>query len=306
MDYFTITLAKIRNLEIQGAASIAKEGAKAFVLKVSESRYKDKKDLIKGIDSIKKKIFAVRSTEPFMRNVINYIIYSSIDMDFKYIVQSLNTCLDKTLKLIAKSERDIVKIGAKKIKKGYVVYTHCHSSTVVNILKKAKDNGVDFEVHNTETRPLYQGRKTSKELSDYGIPVRHYIDSAARLALKKADIMLIGADAITAEGKIINKIGSELISEAANKINVPVYVCTHSWKFDPKTIFGFEEEIEKRLAKEIWPNKPKNVAIDNFAFEQVNPALVTGIISEIGIYNPQNFIEGIKRNYSWMFNQKFE
>ena len=182
------------------------------------------------------------------------------------------------------------------------MYTHCHSSTVVNIIKQAKDNGVNFEVHNTETRPLYQGRKTAKELSDYGIPVRHYVDSAARLALKKADIMLIGADAITAEGKIINKIGSELISEAANKLNVPVYVCTHSWKFDPKTIFGFEEIIEKRLAKEVWPNKPKNVSIDNFAFEQVNPALVTGIISEIGIYNPQNFRQGIKNHYSWMFN----
>ncbi|MEA3514396.1 MAG: hypothetical protein U9R34_02895, partial [Nanoarchaeota archaeon] len=92
---------------------------------------------------------------------------------------------------------------------------------------------------------------------------------------------------------------------AANKLNVPVYVCTHSWKFDPKTIFGFEEIIEKRLAKEVWPDKPKNVAIDNFAFEKVSPALVIGIISEIGIYNPQNFIEGIKRNYSWMFSQKF-
>ena len=302
MDYFTTTLAKIRNLEIQGASSIAKEAAKAFVLKVSESRYKDKKSMIKGMAAIKKKIFATRSTEPFMRNLINYIIDSSKDMDFKYVVPSLNTNLNKTLKLITKSERDIIEIGAKKIKKGYVVYTHCHSSTVVNILKKAKDNGVNFEVHNTETRPLYQGRKTSKELADYGIPVRHYVDSAARLALKKADIMLIGADAITAEGKIINKIGSELISEAANKLNVPVYVCTHSWKFDPKTIFGFEEIIEKRLAKEVWPDKPKNVAIDNFAFEQVNPSLVTGIISEIGIYSPQNFRQGIKNHYSWMFN----
>ena len=301
MDYFTTTLEKIRSLEIQGAANIAREGAKAFVLKVSESKYKDRKSLMKGMDTIKKKVFATRPTEPFMRNLINYIIYSVIDRDFKYIIPSLNTSLDKALKLVAKFERDLVEIGAKKIRKGYVVYTHCHSSTVVNILKKAKDEGINFEVHNTETRPLYQGRKTSKELADYGIPVRHYVDSAARLALKKADIMLIGADAITAEGKIINKIGSELIAEAANRFNVPIYVCTHAWKFDPKTILGFEEVIEKRLAKEVWPDKPKNVDIDNFAFEQVDPVLVTGIISEMGIYNPQNFIGEVKRRYSWMF-----
>ena len=156
-------------------------------------------------------------------------------------------------------------------------------------------------MHNTETRPLFQGRKTAIELASYKIPVKHYVDSAARMALKKADIMMIGADAITTEGKVINKIGSELIAEAANKIGVPVYICTHSWKFDPETIFGFDEEIEKRAWDEIWPNKPRKVNIDNFAFEKINPALITGIISELGVYRPQNFISEIKNNYKWMF-----
>ena len=153
MDYFTTTLEKIRSLEIQGAANIAREGAKAFVLKVSESKYKDKKSLMKGMGSIKKKVFATRPTEPFMRNLINYIIDSVIDRDFKYIIPSLATSLDKALKLVAKFERDLVEIGAKKIRKGYVVYTHCHSSTVVKILKKAKDEGILVVCHGLE-KPL--------------------------------------------------------------------------------------------------------------------------------------------------------
>ena len=301
MDYFTTTLKKINNLEIQGAADIAKAASKAFVFKISTSKSKNKQELMKEINVIRKKIFSTRTTEPFMRNMINYIVSSTSEMDFKYIIPALHVNLNKTLKWISKCERELVDIGAKRIKKGYIVYTHCHSSTVIRILKKSKDSGNKFEVHNTETRPLYQGRKTAKELIEYNIPVRHYVDSAARLALKKADIMIIGADAITSDAKVVNKIGSELIAEAAYRLDIPVYICTHSWKFDPKTIFGFDEAIEKRSEKEIWPAKPKNIIIDNFSFEKIDPSLITGIISEMGVYKPQNFIEEIKRRYEWMF-----
>jgi len=182
-----------------------------------------------------------------------------------------------------------------------VVFTHCHSSTVIEILKQANKQGKRFTVHNTETRPKFQGRLTAQELARLGIPVVHYVDSAARLALKKADIMLIGADAITTEGKVINKIGSELMAEVAEKWDVSLYVCSDSWKFDPKSVFGYEEEIEKRKPTEIWPTAPKGVKIDNFAFEKVNPDLITGIISELGIYKPTIFVEEVKRAYPWMF-----
>jgi ribose 1,5-bisphosphate isomerase len=168
------------------------------------------------------------------------------------------------------------------------------------ILKRAKQNKRNFEVHNTETRPLYQGRKTAKECSKMGIPVKIYVDSAARYALKKVDLMLIGADAITSEGKIINKIGSEMFAEIANKFDIPVYVCTDSWKFDAATVYGYEEEIETRRTSEVWRRQPKGIKIDNHAFEKVDTDLVTGIISELGIYKPEIFVEEIRRNYGWM------
>jgi ribose 1,5-bisphosphate isomerase len=104
--------------------------------------------------------------------------------------------LDKRIKLVTKhfdtSLKKIASIGARKIKNGMIVYTHCHSSTVTAILKEAKAQGKRFEVHNTETRPKYQGRITAAEIAKAGIPVTHYVDSAAKIALEKADIMMIG------------------------------------------------------------------------------------------------------------------
>ena len=179
-----------------------------------------------------------------------------------------------------------------------VIYTHCHSSTVTQILTEANKLGKDFEVHNTETRPLFQRRTTAKELAKSGIKVTHYLDSAARLALKKSDMMMIGCDAITTD-KVINKIGSELISERAYKYEIPLYVCTHSWKFDPLSVKGYEEAIEQRHALEVWKNTPKNVIIDNHAFEQIDPTLCTGIISELGVFKHSAFIEEVQRTFPW-------
>jgi len=161
--------------------------------------------------------------------------------------------------------------------------------------KKCRRNGKKFVVHNTETRPNLQGRKTAAELASLGIKVVHFVDSAARLALKKADIMLIGCDALTSEGKIVNKIGSELFCEAASRMQVPVYVCCTSWKFDLKTLFGYEETIEKRGASEVWNNPPRNVVIDNHAFERVDPRLVTGLITELGVFHPMTINEELRR-----------
>jgi ribose 1,5-bisphosphate isomerase len=191
-------------------------------------------------------------------------------------------------------------IGSKKIKKGFVVFTHCHSSTVLDLLKFAHHKKINFEVHNTETRPLFQGRKTAAELCRSGIKVKHYIDSAARIALKKADICLFGADAITSEGNIINKIGTELFIEIADKYEIPVYMCADSWKFDPDTVFGKDTPIENRHTDEVWPKAPKGLKIINPAFELIPPDMVSGIISELGIFHPDVFSEEVKRRYPWI------
>jgi translation initiation factor 2B subunit (eIF-2B alpha/beta/delta family) len=172
---------------------------------------------------------------------------------------------------------------------------------VVGILKEAKAQKKSFVVHNTETRPHFQGRKTAMELARDGIKVVHYVDSAARLAMKKADIMLIGCDAFTSEGRVINKIGSELFAEIAHRLQVPVYVCTSTWKFDPKTVFGFEEQIEERARCEVWKDIPKNVRVDNHAFEIVSPELITGMITEMGVYRPEVLVEELRVRAPWIF-----
>ncbi|MBU1204356.1 MAG: S-methyl-5-thioribose-1-phosphate isomerase [Nanoarchaeota archaeon] len=300
---FKETVNRIKNLKVQGAENVAIEAVKSLKEVVKESKSKNIAGILAEVHHAKNILFLTRPTEPCMRNALNYVLHDLNYDDPVELAKEVCLKVDEVLERFDKNQMIIAQIGSRKIGNGTVVFTHCHSSTILEILKEAKKQGKKFEVHNTETRPLYQGRVTAKEIAKLGIPVIHFVDAAARFALKKADLMLIGADAITTEGKVINKIGSELYAEIANKYDIPVYACSDSWKFDAETVFGYETEIEKRKGNEIWKNPPKGITVNNFAFEKVSPSLITGIISELGIYKPHIFIQEVKVNNKWMFRK---
>jgi len=263
----------IKSLKIQGAENVAKAAIKALKIK------HDSKSI--------KKLISQRPTEPMLRNTINFARKNNFNN------------LDKIEKHFKESQKKIADIGSKKIKDKSIVFTHCHSSTVMSVIKKAKKTK-NFQVYNTETRPLFQGRKTAKELIKLKIPVTHFVDSAARHYLKEAKVVLIGSDAITSEGYVINKIGTEMITDLAKEHSIPVYVCANSWKFDPKTLKGFEEKIEQRNPKEVWSNAPRKIKIKNPAFEIILPEDITGIISELGVLTPETFVNRVLINYPWI------
>jgi len=264
----------IKGVKIQGAESVAKAAVKALLLRHDKSAIK--------------KLLSVRPTEPALRNSVKYTTSHF----------NLKKAVEEVIDHFELNHKKINSFGSGIIKNGMTIYTHCHSSTVIGILKEAKKQGKKFSVICTETRPLFQGRITASELAKAKIPVTLIVDSASRIALKKADIMLLGADAITSS-KVYNKIGSELFATIANKFEIPVYICTNSWKFENNPY----EEIEERPSMEIWPNAPKGVKIYNPAFEKIDPKLVEAIISELGILDFSSFLIQVKKTYPFIFEK---
>jgi ribose 1,5-bisphosphate isomerase len=273
MDKFEQICRDIKSVKIQGAENVAKAAVKALMIR------SDRKAV--------EKLISLRATEPCLRNAVEFVRKDPARLG------------PQALEHFTKADI-LFDYGAKKIEDGMIVFTHCHSSNVMGVIKKANSEGKKFEVYCTETRPLLQGRKTAKELSSIGIPVTMWIDSGARMALRDSDIFLMGCDAVTSEGKVINKIGSEMFAEVAEKYDTDTYCCTDSWKYDPMTVFGNREPIERREAKEVWERPPKGVKIMNLAFERVDPELITAIISELGDFPPSIFIQEVRKAYPWM------
>ncbi len=301
MDTFERTLKDIKTVKIQGAENIALNAVKAFEYRGSKIKTHSAAKFFYEIEAAKRSLFDSRPTEPLMRNAIMYVI-DSLKTDSRSVLdlkKSLRNFCSETLDHFENAQQKIADIGAKKIEKGMIVFTHCHSSTVMRIFKEAKRQGKKFQVYNTEARPLFQGRVTAKELAKMKIPVMHFVDSAARIALKKADVFLMGFDAVTTT-RVYNKIGSEMFAVIADKYDVPIYACGDAWKFDPAGIAGCEEKIELRPSKEIWSSAPRGVKIENPCFEKINPELLTAIISELGVYTHENFVEEVKKAYPWL------
>ncbi|MGQ4875666.1 MAG: translation initiation factor eIF-2B [Promethearchaeia archaeon] len=286
----------IRSLEIQGATNVALFAIDALA-RYAESLKEScsSEEMIKKLEEAVEILCGTRPTEPAMRNGLNYIIKKlkrecSTSPEISTI-SLIKRYKDEYKSLLERAKQKIAEIGARRIPEvprsnEFVVMTHCHSSAVTGILIEAKRQGKDFIVINTETQPRLQGRKTAKELLDAGIKVIHVVDSAMRWAVNQfqVDLIIIGADSITSEGTILNKIGSRLLALVAHEEHVPFYVATPLLKYNPQTSFGILEKIEMRDPCEIWEDPPENLEILNPAFETVSRRYIDGLITEAGIF----------------------
>ena len=270
---FDEIIRKIKEVRIQGARNIAIAGLKAYSMRPTKQTIK--------------RLLSLRKTEPALRNALKFAEKNSVK---------------EALEHFEFSKEKIKRIGWKVVRKR--VFTHCHSSHVIDILKEAKKRGKRFEVYNSETRPLYQGRRTARELARAGIRVTMVGDLEAGDVLtkggeiKKVDVMLIGADAVLRNGNVINKVGSGMLAELAYRHKIPVYVVTGSWKFSPRKI-----DIEERDFHELWKSAPKHVKIKNPVFEVVDKRYIKGIISELGILSVNDFLKKVKKTYPWIYKK---
>lgn len=270
-EWFDEVLRDIASLKVQGAEAVARAAVKSMLRVMEEEP---------GYAArAAERLLATRPTEPMMRNALAYFVANANERNARGLALHL-------LRTFNRGDHHVAHLAARLIKEGGVYFTHCHSSTVMQAFKEAWLAGKRFTVKNTETRPFLQGRRTAEELAAFGIPVVHCVDSAARVELKGCDAVFIGADALLRDGKVVNKIGSEMIAELAHERGIPVYVLALSWKYVDEDAKRYQRRLERRPPREIWENPPPGVTVRNDAFEFVKPGFITAIISDLGIHDP--------------------
>jgi ribose 1,5-bisphosphate isomerase len=299
-----VTADRIRKLEVQGARNVAITAAKALEALAHGTRAKTREAFVKELNEAKTVLFAARETEPLMRNAVKWIINRVEDCDERSVeaLASLVSSGSKSFqKKLEASKELIAEIGAKRIREGSVILTHCHSSTVTRLLSKAREDDKNFEVICTETRPALQGRITAKQLVALDIKTTMIVDSAARVFMNNVDLVIVGADALTSEGNIVNKIGTSAIALLAYEARKPFYVVSELLKFDPATLCGDYEKIEERSPTEVWMEAPEKLIIRNPAFDVTRRDYIHGVICEEGIIPPHSISEVVRRIYPWVF-----
>jgi len=161
---------------------------------------------------------------------------------------------------------------------------------IVNLHRKNKLR----HVYASETRPYLQGsRLTSFELIQDGISHEIVVEGAASYLMKNklVDAIFAGADRIVANGDTANKIGTSSLSIIAKYYGIPFYIVAPTSSFDLRSQTGNDIEIELRDPNEILKYKEYSIAHHkahalNPSFDVTDHQCITGIISENGVWNP--------------------
>ena len=191
------------------------------------------------------------------------------------------------------------------------VLTHCNAGwlatvdfgTALSPIYAAHDAGLSIHVWVDETRPRNQGASlTAWELAQHGVPHTVITDNAGGHLMQQGqvDMVIVGADRVAANGDVCNKIGTYLKALAAVDNAVPFYAAVPSPTIDFELCSGEHIEIEERHSDEVAYMQgeaadgcvqtfrviPKESAAANPAFDVTPSRLVTGIITEAGVFDP--------------------
>lgn len=189
--------------------------------------------------------------------------------------------------------------GLALLPDGTRVLTHCNAGslavsawgTATAPIYRAVAAGRRIRVYADETRPVLQGaRLTAFELQAAGVDVTLITDNMAAhlMASGEVDLVLVGTDRVTANGDVVNKIGTLGVAVLAHHFGIPFWVACPSSTWDPDTPSGDQVVIEERSAEEVThiagrPVAAPGVRVRNPAFDVTPAALVTGIITERGL-----------------------
>ncbi len=305
----------IRALKVRGAPAIGITGAYGLYLAV---RGVETDRFDEFISESKKAADYLNSSRPTAVNLswaLSHIL-KKLDEKKELPVSALKDLILKTAIEIHDEDRQLCRQigehGQELIPDGARILTHCNTGglatgqygTAFSVIYHAHQHGKVKQVWVDETRPLLQGaRLTTWELQKAGIPFSLNIDSAAGFLMQQnlVDLVIIGADRITANGDAANKIGSYSLSVLANAHNIPFYVAAPYSTIDMNLATGDLIEIEQREAAEVTQvgnskTAPDDIEVFNPAFDVTPHQNIAAIITEKGIIYP-DFEKNLSRQF---------
>jgi ribose 1,5-bisphosphate isomerase len=312
--FVTETAEKIKSMEIRGAGRIAREAAEALRRHATDTRTNDLEAFQREMDSAAQTLIATRPTAVSLPNAV-HIVMSDLEQALT-LEEAQNGVIHRAEQFIHSSQHAVEKIaqfGARHIRDGDTILTHCNSEAALGCIIEAHRSGKDIEVFATEVRPRNQGLITIRTLNDAGIKTNFIVDSAVRSFIHEVDLVFVGADAVTVNGAVVNKIGTSQVAHTAHEARVNVLVAAETYKFAPRTIIGELITIEERagneiLADEIARTLP-HVTVRNPAFDVTPAEYIDLIVTEAGAIPPQMAYIIIKEYLGWgleEFHKTFE
>lgn len=297
----------ILSLQVRGAPALGAAGAYGLALAAKLSSHNDVRGMLFDLETAGSIIRDSRPTAVNLSWGVDRVLQAaqreSVTTDDPEVIRS---AVLKEAETIAEEDitvnRALGKAGAELLVDGDSVLTHCNAGrlacvgwgTALGVIRSVIEQGKNVQVYACETRPLNQGsRLTCWELMEDKIPVTLICDSMSGMVMRQGliDKVIVGADRITKDA-VFNKVGTYGHSVLAKEHSIPFYVAA------PLSTFDLSRTERDVIIEERGPDEirrlddkllaPSGVKVYNPAFDATPMDNVTAIITEKGIFRPQD------------------
>jgi len=312
-DNYRDVATSIKVMNIRGAPAIGVAAAMGMALATIEYKILPKERFIEKMEDAAN---TIRNTRPTASN-----LFWAVNRIWKIIETypdnppGLSDLVIEEAQIMAQEDvnvnKNIGKNGATLLEDGDTVLTHCNAGSLATVqygtalapVRAAIEEGKKISVIADETRPRLQGaRLTAYECHYDKIPVNVISDTSSGLImmLGKVNKVIVGTDRVTSDA-VFNLIGTYLVALAAKDNNIPFYVAA------PTSTLSLDETvedvtIEQRDSSEVShilgkvQIVPDGVECLNYAFDITPFRLVSGIITEDGVYTPEELLKNYKKS----------
>lgn len=301
-DDESVVADAIRSLAIRGAPLVGIAVGYGFVLAFQKLKTHDAKATIEWIERTTHLFASTRPTAVNLFWALNRMRHAVIDTVGGSPEEMQSRLLAEAKAIHTEDEetcRVIGQLGAHLLPAASTILTHCNtgglatggSGTAQSIIATAWEQLKLRHVYIDETRPLLQGaRLTAWELDKLQIPFTLITDSTAAFVMQRGmvNVVLVGADRITLNGDVANKIGTYGLAVLARHHGIPFYVAAPTTTIDFEMSSGKDIPIEQRSGAEVTLIGQKQVApsdVDVYApaFDITPNELVSAIITDKGV-----------------------
>ena len=318
----------IKELNVRGAPTIGATGAYGYVLAAVEVKNYNREKQLQFLNEAYNKLLHTRPTAVDLKNALDYMhTMANISTHPEFLKEKAEFFVNKILE----QGKQLVAHGSTLIHENAKILTHCNTgplalvdygSALGVIIYSFVHKKTPLFVWVDETRPVLQGaRLTTWELTQHNIPFSLITDNMAGFLMnqRKVDLIIVGADRVTQNGDIANKIGTYSLAILAHYHNIPFYVAFPWSTIDLSLKNGNSIPIEERSAQEVLTvrgipvenQKEKeskketetvnyyyitapNTPATNFAFDVTPHELITGYITPAGVFSD---INNVMRSY---------
>lgn len=188
--------------------------------------------------------------------------------------------IDDVIDRIKGSKERAATEAGSLLESGQTLLTHDYSTTVLSAIESAVADGAEFTVYVTESRPLFLGRKTARQLAEYdAVETKLVVDSAVGTCLTECDRVLVGMTCIV-EGTLYNRVGTYPLAATAADADVTMMSVGSAAKIIEE---GFRFENKNRVASEVMREPSQGFEIENPAYDATPVRLLDNVVTDEGI-----------------------